>query len=100
MGHGSQLVANELRQPDVLVGAGASPLNHEIVLHSVPGESVVVARARERENPRGHQRCHVAAQSHHERTAAARRRHRHTQADVGAEGERDDLREKLGVHWR
>ena len=56
---------------DVLVGAGAASLDHEIGFHALPGETVVITRLGQGEDARCHHRRHVAAQPHDERTTAA-----------------------------
>src|SRR5688572_8592302 len=69
---GAELVAQVLCEADVLVVAGASSLNHEVVLHAVPAEAVVVAGPAEGENACSHHRRDVAAQPHDERATTAR----------------------------
>src|SRR5688572_10731890 len=67
--HGAELIAKVLRQPHVLVLAGTSPLNDEVMLDAMPAEPVVVACTRKSKNARGHHRRDIPTQPHEERSA-------------------------------
>jgi hypothetical protein len=99
VGYRPQLVAKILRQSYIFVRARTPSLNHKVVLDAMPAEPIVVAGARQSENPRRHHWRGIAAQPHHKRSAAARRRHRDAQAYFGAERKSNRVRRKVDANW-
>src|SRR5262249_32086743 len=70
-----ELVPDEARVAHVLVGPQSPALDHEIRLHPLPNQPVVVAGARQVEDSTSHDWGDIAPKMDDERSTAARVRH-------------------------